>query len=135
MDGDALANPRPRGGADEVQLGEAKLLVGSAAPVGHPCRRNDVAGGGGLGMAGGTGGSGRRSRGRLVGYMRGHGLGRCLYRARATGAQARTHAKNWRRRRRPGRGLPWPMGYGGLAGWAGAGGQGRASGLGPLRIG
>jgi hypothetical protein len=117
MDGDDPANPRPRGGAEEVQLGEAKLFVGSAAPVGHPRRPNDIAGGGGLGMAGGASGSGRRSRGRRAGHVRGHGLGRCLYRARGVGAQAHTHAKNWRRRR-PGRGLPL------------AGGLRRAGGLG-----
>jgi hypothetical protein len=39
MDGNAPANLRPRGGAEEVQLDEAKLQVGSATPVGHPRRR------------------------------------------------------------------------------------------------
>jgi hypothetical protein len=39
MDGDAPANLRPKGGAEDVQLGEAKCLVGSVAPVRHPRRR------------------------------------------------------------------------------------------------
>jgi hypothetical protein len=68
MEGDAPANLRPRGGAEEVQLGEAKLLVWSVRSGGAPNRRIGApcgSGGGDVvqGARSGAGGDRGRARG------------------------------------------------------------------------
>jgi hypothetical protein len=140
--GGALVHFRPWEGAEDAQLDGLDLLVVLARLEGQRQRQN-VGGGGELD-------NGRRRRGSVQVRRRsgagedgrGRGLGFPGRSARGSASPFMgTHAGtpcSGRRRRRPGRGLPWPMGFSG-PGWAGAErvrvGAGRVHGLGPGRKG